>query len=320
VKIYIAGHKGMVGSAILRLLKKNKKIKIIVKDRYELDLTNQKKVQNFFKNEKPDQVYIAAAKVGGVYANTMYPAEFIYQNTMMSANIINSSFLNNVKKILFLGSSCIYPKAAQQPLVEEELLNGKLEPTNEFYAISKILGIKICQSFNRQYGESHNVDYRCVMPANLYGPNDNYDLKNCHVIPALIRKFHEAKIKKEKQVIIWGTGKPKREFLHVDDLAKACIYIMNLDKDKYIHLSKPNFFLNVGTGSDLTIKQLTFKIKKTVGFEGEIIFDKKQPDGITRKLLNVRRIQKAGWKHKIKLENGLKKTYNDFKKKVKLGF
>lgn len=315
VKIYIAGHKGMVGSTILRLLKKKKEIKIIVRDRHELDLTNQKKVYNFFKNEKPDQVYIAAAKVGGVYANKTYPAEFIYQNTMILANIINSSFINGVKKLLFLGSSCIYPKFANQPMAEEELLDGKLEPTNEFYAISKILGIKMCQSFNRQYAESHNIDYRCVMPANLYGPNDNYDLENCHVIPALIRKFHNAKIKKEKQVIVWGTGKPKREFLYVDDLAQACIYIMNLDKNKYIHLSRPNFFFNVGTGLDLTIKQLAFKIKKIVGYEGEIIFDKKKPDGVTRKLLNVKRIHKAGWKYKIKLEYGLKKTYSDFKKK-----
>jgi CDP-6-deoxy-D-xylo-4-hexulose-3-dehydrase len=314
LKIYIAGHKGMVGSAIFRLLKKKRGIKIIVKNRSELDLTNQREVQNFFENEKPDQVYLAAAKVGGIYGNSIYPAEFIYENTMIESNIINSSFKNGVKKLLFLGSSCIYPKLAHQPMKEEELLNGQLEPTNEFYAISKILGIKLCQSYNRQYGDSHGIDYRCIMPANLYGPNDNYDLENCHVIPALIRKFHEAKEKKEKNVIVWGTGNPKREFLYVDDLAQACYHVMNLNKDKYIQVTRPNFFLNVGTGLDLSIKELAFKIKKIVKYKGEIIFDKKKPDGVTRKLLDTKRIEKSGWKYKTKFKVGLHKTYKDFKK------
>jgi len=313
-KVYVAGHNGMVGSALIRILKE-KKVYLITKDRKELDLTNQAKVQNFFKREKPDQVYLAAAKVGGIYANNTYPAEFIYENLIIEANIIHSAFLSGVKKLIFLGSSCIYPKFANQPMKEEELLTGVLEPTNEPYAIAKIAGIKICESYNRQYGSTHNVDYRSVMPTNLYGPGDNYDSKNSHVIPALIKKFHEAKIKKKSKVIVWGTGTPRREFLYVDDLARACYHVMNLSKNIYNKNTKPTCsHINVGCGTDLTIEELAKTIKKIIGYKGKIKFDTKKLDGMPRKLLDSSRIKNLGWKPNINLKNGLVKVYEDFKK------
>jgi GDP-L-fucose synthase len=315
-KIYIAGHNGMVGSAITRLLKK-KNGQIITKNKNELNLINQLEVEKFFASEKPDQVYIASAKVGGIYANHTYPAEFIYENIMIQANIINSAFLHGTKKIINIGSSCIYPKFAKQPIIEEELLNGSLENTNEPYAIAKIAGIKMCESYNRQYKKKYRLDYRSVMPTNLYGPNDNYDLKNSHVIPALIRKFHDAKIKKKKHVIVWGTGKVKREFLHVDDLVNACYLIMNLKKKSYDKITdKKISHINVGFGSDLPIKKLATTIKKIVGYEGSIIFDKSKPDGTPRKLLNSKRIFSLGWRPKISLLNGLESTYADYIKNI----
>jgi GDP-L-fucose synthase len=313
-KIYIAGHLGMVGSSILRNLKKKKQKKIIVKKRSELDLFNQKAVFNFFKKEKIDQVYIAAARAGGIYANATYPAEFIYENLTIQTNVIHSAFLNNVKKVLFLGSSCIYPKFAKQPMSESALLSGYLEPTNEPYAIAKIAGIKFCESYNRQYGKSHGVDYRSLMPTNLYGPGDNYHSENSHVIPGLLRRFHEAKIKSKPKVIVWGTGRVRREFLHVDDLADAATYVMNLKKNIYIKNTKPMLnFINVGSGWDLSIKELAKIIKEIVGYNGLIEFDIKKPDGVPRKLLDSTCLNKIGWKSKIDLRVGLDKTYKDFK-------
>jgi len=311
-KIFVAGHKGMVGSAIVRLLK-DQDIEIITKDRTELDLLNQSSVQNFFKREKIDQVYLAAAKVGGIYANNNYPAEFIYQNLMVQTNVIHSAFLNGVKKLLFLGSSCIYPKNTNQPMKEEELLAGKLEPTNEPYAIAKITGIKMCESYNRQYGKSHGIDYRSVMPTNLYGPGDNYDPKNSHVIPGLIYRFHDAKINNLESVTIWGTGTPKREFLYVDDMAEAAIHVMNLDKKSYNEqISSLSSHINVGSEKELTIKELAETIKEVVDFKGSINFDPSKPDGSLRKLLNSERISKLGFKPKIDLKEGLIKTYQNY--------
>ena len=302
----------MVGSALVRLLKK-KKVEIITKEKKELNLLDQKKVRTFFKNNKIDQVYLAAAKVGGIEANNTYPAEFIYENLMIQNNVIHSAFLSGVKKLLFLGSSCIYPKNAKQPMKEEELLNGKLEPTNEPYALAKIAGIKMCESYNRQYGNSHGIDYRCVMPTNLYGPGDNYHLENSHVVPALIRRFHEAKVNNLKSVTIWGTGLPLREFLHVEDMARASIQIMNLDKKKYNKIAKPMSHINIGSGREVSIKTLAKKIKKIVYFRGNIKFDKTKLDGALRKFINVRRLDKIGFKYKIDLEEGLEQTYLDFK-------
>jgi GDP-L-fucose synthase len=314
-KIFIAGHKGMVGSALLRQLK-SQESEILTRDRKELDLLNQQDVQNFFKYEKIDQVYLAAAKVGGIYANSTYPAEFIYENLTIQNNIIHNAFLNGVKKLLFLGSSCIYPKKANQPMNEDELLGGKLEPTNEPYAIAKIAGIKMCESYNRQYSVSHGIDYRSVLPTNLYGPGDYYHLENSHVIPSLILKFHTAKIKKKKRVVIWGTGKPKREFLFVDDLAKACVYIMSLDRKKYSQIThSKNGHINIGYGEDLTINDLALKIKKVVNYKGTIEYDKTKPDGMISKLLNSYKINSLGWKPEISLDVGLIKTYSDFLKK-----
>jgi len=316
-KIFIAGHKGMVGSALARFLKK-KDVELITKDRTELDLLNQKDVQNFFKHEKIDQVYLAAAKVGGIHANNTYPADFIYENLMIQNNVIYNAFLSGVKKLLFLGSSCIYPKNANQPMKEDELLSGKLELTNEPYAIAKITGIKICESLNRQYAKSKNIDYRSVMPTNLYGPGDSYNLMNSHVIPALIRKFHEAKINKNKKVVVCGTGAPRREFLFVDDLARACIHIMNLDYKIFNKYTKDTCsHINVGSGFDLTIKDLAKKIKKIVNFNGDIEFDSNKPDGVKRKLLESKKINDLGWKSKIGLDEGLKITYKDILKKEK---
>ena len=311
-RVFIAGHKGMVGSALVRLLKK-KKIEIITKEKEELNLLNQKKVQSFFKNNKIDQVYLAAARVGGINANQSYPAEFIYENLMIQNNIIHSAFKSEVKKLLFLGSSCIYPKNAKQPMEEEELLTGKLEPTNEPYAISKIAGIKMCESYNRQYGNSHGVDYRCVMPTNLYGPGDNYHPENSHVIPGLIRRFHEAKVRNLKKVNIWGTGLPMREFLHVDDMARASIQVMSLSKKKYNMIIKPMSHINIGSGREVSIKTLTKIIKNIVNYNGKIKFDTTKPNGALRKLTNIRRLIKIGFKHKIDLEEGLKQVYMDFK-------
>ena len=314
LKIFIAGHKGMVGSALVRLLKR-KKVKIITKEKKELNLLDQKKVQRFFKNNKIDQVYLAAAKVGGIHANNTYPADFIYQNLMIQNNIIHSAFLSGVKKLLFLGSSCIYPKNAKQPLKEEELLTGKLEPTNEPYALAKITGIKMCESYNRQYGNSHGIDYRCVMPTNLYGPGDNYHPENSHVVPGLIRRFHEAKINNSKLVTIWGTGSPFREFLHVEDMARASIQIMNVNKNKYYKIIKPMSHINIGSGIEVDIKTLAKKIKKITEFKGNIKFDKTKPNGTLRKITNVTRLDEIGFKYKINLEEGIKQVYVDFKKK-----
>jgi GDP-L-fucose synthase len=313
-RIFVAGHNGMAGSAITRLLK-NQDVEIITKDRSELDLLNQQDVQDFFQYEKIDQVYIAAAKVGGIHANNKYPAHFIYENIMVQTNVIHSAFLKGVKKLLFLGSSCIYPKYANQPMKEEELLTGKLEPTNEPYAVAKIAGIKMCESYNRQYGKSHGVDYRSIMPTNLYGPGDNYHPENSHVIPSLIDNLHKAKINNSESVIVWGTGTPKREFLYVDDLAQAVIYVMSVDKKIYDEqtLSVGNI-INVGSEQELTIKELAEIIKEIIDFKGTINFDISKPDGSTRKLLDSERISKLGFKAKTDLKEGLIKTYQDYLK------
>ena len=309
--IFIAGHKGMVGSALVRLLKR-KKVKIITKEKKELNLLDQKKVQAFFKNNKVDQVYLAAARAGGIYANNTYPAAFIYENLMIQNNVIHSAFLSGVKKLLFLGSSCIYPKNAKQPMKEEELLTGKLETTNEPYAIAKIAGIKMCESYNRQYGNSHGIDYRCVMPTNLYGPGDNYHPENSHVVPGLIRRFYEAKVKNLKFVTIWGTGSPLREFLHVEDMAPASIQIMNLNKKKYNKIVKPMSHINIGSGREITIKELAKTIKIIVNYNGKIKFDITKPNGTSRKLVNISRLVKIGFEHKIDLEKGLEQVYMNF--------
>ena len=310
-KIYIAGHNGMVGSAIVRKLqtKLGDNTQLITCAHQDLDLTNQQQVDDFIAREKPDQIYLAAAKVGGIHANNIYPADFIYQNLMIQANIIHAAHKNNIQKLLFLGSSCIYPKSAKQPMKEEMLLTGILEPTNEPYAIAKIAGIKLCESYNRQYSR----DYRSVMPTNLYGPGDNYHPKNSHVIPALIRKFHEAKSDNASKVTIWGSGKPKREFLYVDDMASACVYVMNLDKEVYQQQVKPmQSYINVGTGQDLTIKQLAEGIAKVIGFKGKIEFDISKSDGTKRKLMDSTRLNSLGWRPKIDLEQGIKQTYKDY--------
>ena len=313
-KIFIAGHNGMVGSALVRFIEKQE-FEIITRDRKELNLLNQAKVQNFFKNEKIDQVYLAAARVGGIHANKTYPAEFIYENLIIQTNIIHSAFLNGVKKLLFLGSSCIYPKNANQPMKEDKLLTGKLEPNNEPYAIAKIAGIKICESYNRQYGKSHSIDYRCIMPTNLYGPGDNYHPENSHVIPGLIYRFHEAKINNFPSVTIWGTGTPKREFLHVDDMARASIYLMNIDKKNYEERTSPMCsHINAGSGIDLSIKELAETIKEVVDFKGKINFDLTKPDGSPRKFLDSKRINSLGFKPEISLKEGLIKTYQDYTK------
>jgi GDP-L-fucose synthase len=308
-RIFVAGHNGMVGSALIRLLEK-KEVDIITKNRSELDLLNQSDVKNFFKSQKIDQVYLAAAKVGGIYANNTLPAEFIYENLMIQLNIIHHAFMGKVKKLLFLGSSCIYPKNANQPMKEEELLSGKLEPTNEPYAIAKIAGIKLCESYNRQYGKSHDIDYRCIMPTNLYGPGDNYHPNYSHVIPALLRRFHEAKINNLPIVTIWGTGDAKREFLYVDDMAKASEHIMNVDKKTfYKQTSLMCSHINVGSGIDITIKELAEIIKEVVNYSGKIYFDKSKPDGNPKKLLNSKKINDLGFKTKINFKDGLIKTY-----------
>tara|TARA_Y200000002_G_scaffold373322_1_gene372210 strand:+ start:1734 stop:2702 length:969 start_codon:yes stop_codon:yes gene_type:complete len=317
--IFIAGHNGMVGSALVRLLKKQN-VKLITQNRKELDLLKQKNVESFFKNKKIDQVYLAAARVGGIYANNTYPAEFIYENLMIQTNVIHSAFLSGVKKLLFLGSSCIYPKNTKQPINEDALLTGKLEPTNEAYAIAKITGIKMCESYNRQYGKSHKIDYRCIMPTNLYGPGDNYHPENSHVIPGLLYRFHQAKIKNLPNVKIWGTGKPKREFLYVDDMAKASIKLMGINKktfDKYV--SPNNSHINVGSGFDISIKKLAEIVKEVTNFKGDIKFDTTKPDGTYRKLLDSKKINNLKFSYEISLKKGLSKTYKYFIKKFNNG-
>jgi len=314
-KIYVAGHRGMVGSAIVRqlLAQGTAQSHIITRTHAELDLTNQLAVQAFFAAEKPTQVYLAAAKVGGIHANNTYPADFIYDNLMVQANVIDAAFKNGVKKLLFLGSSCIYPRMAQQPMREDTLLTGTLEPTNEPYAIAKIAGIKLCESYNRQYGQSHGVDYRSVMPTNLYGPGDNYHPENSHVIPALIRRFHEAKVANAPSVPIWGTGTPRREFLYVDDMAAASVYVMQLPKAVYDqHTSPMQSHINVGSGSDVTIAEVAQAIAQTVGFTGEIEFDTTKPDGAPRKWMDSSRLNALGWQAKVGLHEGLAVAYQNF--------
>jgi GDP-L-fucose synthase len=314
-RIYVAGHRGMVGSAIARTLQAQGCTNIITRTHAELDLTNQAAVKQFFQQEKPTQVYLAAAKVGGIYANNTFPAEFIYQNLMMEANVVHQAFVAGVKKLLFLGSSCIYPKLAPQPMAENALLTGTLEPTNEPYAIAKIAGIKLCESYNRQYGQSHGIDYRSVMPTNLYGPGDNYHPENSHVIPALIRRFHEAKEANAPEVLIWGTGTPKREFLYVDDMAAACVFVMELSKDIYDQHTEPmQSHINVGFGEDVTITDLAKAIAKAISYSGKIGFDTSKPDGSPRKWMDSTRINRLGWQAKVDLEAGLKQAYSDFLK------
>jgi GDP-L-fucose synthase len=312
-KIYVAGHRGMVGSAIVRNLLAKGFGNIVTRTHAELDLTNQVKVAAFFEQEKPDQVYLAAAKVGGIHANNTYPAEFIYDNLMVQNNVIHQAFIHGVKKLLFLGSSCIYPKLAPQPMGEDALLTGKLESTNEPYAIAKIAGIKMCESYNRQYGTSHGVDYRSVMPTNLYGPGDNYHPENSHVIPALIRRFHEAKVSNAPEVVIWGTGNPRREFLYVDDMATASVFVMDLDKKTYDQHTEPmQSHINVGFGSDVTIAELAHVVGESIGYKGKISFDISKPDGSPRKLMDSGRLNRLGWIPKINLETGLLRAYQDF--------
>ena len=308
-RIFVAGDRGMVGSAIVRQLQAQADVEIITRDRTSLNLIDQAQVSEFFQAEKIDEVYLAAAKVGGIGANNTYPAQFIYENLMIEANIIHSAYQSKVNKLLFLGSSCIYPKFASQPMAEEALLTGELEPTNEPYAIAKIAGIKLCESYNRQYG----TDFRSVMPTNLYGTNDNFDPLNSHVLPGLLRRFHEAKVDNLPTVTVWGTGTPKREFLHVDDMANACVYVMTLSQEQYqAHTAPMLSHINVGTGIDHSIKELAHLIAKTVGYPGNIQFDPSKPDGTPRKLLNVSKLEKLGWKAGITLEEGLQSTYQWF--------
>ena len=312
-RIYVAGHRGMVGSAIVRVLRQQAGVDVITRTRQELDLTNQAAVRAFFAAEKPDQVYMAAAKVGGIHANNTYPAEFIYENLMVQANVVDAAFHNGVKKLLFLGSSCIYPRMAPQPMPESALLSGPLEPTNEPYAIAKIAGIKLCESYNRQYGASHGLDYRSVMPTNLYGPGDNYHSENSHVIPALIRRFHQAKLGNSPRVTIWGSGSPRREFLYVDDMAAASVFLMNLPKATLdAHTQPMQSHINVGFGSDITIKELAVAVGQTVGYQGVIDFDTSKPDGSPRKLMDSGRLNALGWHAQVGLDAGLAAAYQDF--------
>ena len=312
-KIYVAGHRGMVGSAIVRNLQAKGYTNLVTRTHEEMDLTDQAAVKAFFEQEKPDQVYLAAAKVGGIHANNTFPAEFIYDNLMVQNNVIHQAFLNGVIKLLFLGSSCIYPKLGPQPMSEDALLAGKLEPTNEPYAVAKIAGIKMCESYNRQYGQSHGVDYRSVMPTNLYGPGDNYHPENSHVIPALIRRFHEAKVANAPEAVIWGTGRPRREFLYVDDMAEASVFVMQLDKTTYDSQTQPmQSHINVGYGNDVTINELAHAVAKATGYQGKIVFDSSRPDGAPRKWMDSGRLNRLGWKPQVNLENGLVQAYQAF--------
>jgi GDP-L-fucose synthase len=307
-KIYLAGHRGLVGSALKRKLESKGYTNLIFRTHKELDLTNQQAVNEFIEQEKPEYVFLAAAKVGGILANSTYPAQFIYENLMIEANIIHASYKYGVKKLLFLGSSCIYPKLAPQPLKEEYLLTGPLEETNEAYAIAKIAGIRLCKHYNQQYG----TNFISVMPTNLYGPNDNFDLETSHVMPALIRKFHEAKVNNEPEVVVWGTGKPLREFMHVDDMADACVYLM----ENY-EFSEIGEFVNIGVGEDVTINELVELITEVVGFEGEIRYDTSKPDGTPRKLMDVSKLNGLGWKARISLKDGIKETYELYQNQIK---
>ncbi|MAI64518.1 MAG: GDP-fucose synthetase [Alteromonas sp.] len=308
-KVFVAGHRGMVGAAIVRNLEQQDDVEIITRTRSELNLTDQKEVSSFFDENNIDEVYLAAAKVGGIHANNTYPAEFIYENLMIEANIIHTAHKNDVQKLLFLGSSCIYPKLAEQPMTESALLTGTLEETNEPYAVAKIAGIKLCESYNRQYGR----DYRSVMPTNLYGPHDNFHPENSHVIPALLRRFHEAAQRGDSEVVAWGSGKPMREFLHVDDMAAASIHVMELDNETYQANTQPMLsHINVGTGEDCTIRELVETVAKVTGFKGEIVWDTSKPDGAPRKLMNVSRLHDLGWKHTYDLESGLKHAFDWF--------
>ena len=312
-KIYVAGHQGMVGSAILRELHKKGHQNFITRTRAELDLINQLAVKEFFASEKPDQVYMAAARVGGIYANNTYPGQFIYENLMVEANVIHQAFESGVKKLLFLGSSCIYPRMAPQPMAEDVLLTGKLELTNEPYAIAKIAGIKLCESYNRQYGKSHGLDYRSVMPTNLYGPGDNYHSENSHVIPALLRRFHEAKLHRLPEVVIWGSGEAKREFLYVDDMAHASVFVMQLDKEIYSSQVEPmQSHINVGFGSDVTIAELAQAVAKAVSYEGRLVFDASKPNGSPRKLMDSSKLNNWGWQPHVSLQDGLNLAYAAF--------
>ncbi|SCK60908.1 GDP-L-fucose synthase [Variovorax sp. HW608] len=308
--IFVAGHRGMVGSAIVRGLAGRGYTNIITRSRAELDLTDQAQVRAFFAREKPQEVYVAAALVGGIHANNTYPAEFIYSNLMVEANVVHESWRNGVAKLLFLGSSCIYPRLAAQPMSEDVLLTGKLEPTNEPYAIAKIAGIKLCESYNRQYG----CDYRSVMPTNLYGPGDNYHPQNSHVLPAMIRRFHEAKMSDAPSVVIWGTGTPKREFLYVDDLASACVHIMDLPREVYAaHTEVMSSHINIGSGEDQSIAELAQLVSEVVGYRGTIQYDTSKPDGTPRKLLDISRIRQLGWMPRVPLREGIAKAYEDFR-------
>ncbi|MGU5730977.1 GDP-L-fucose synthase [Aeromonas jandaei] len=305
-RVFVAGHRGMVGSAIVRQLEQRADIELVLRDRTQLDLLDSNAVQAFFRENQIDQVYLAAAKVGGIVANNTYPAEFIYQNLMIEANIIHAAHLSGVQKLLFLGSSCIYPKLAKQPITESELLQGTLEPTNEPYAIAKIAGIKLCESYNRQYGR----DYRSVMPTNLYGPHDNFHPSNSHVIPALIRRFHEAKLASAPEVVVWGSGTPMREFLYVDDMAAASVHVMELADEIYQANTQPMLsHINVGTGVDCTIRELAETVARVVGFTGDVTFDATKPDGTPRKLLDVSRLKALGWQYSVSLEAGLQQAY-----------
>jgi GDP-L-fucose synthase len=308
-RVFVAGHRGMVGSAIVRRLEQREDIKLVVRTRDQLDLVNQQAVNDFFKSTEVDEVYLAAAKVGGIVANNSYPAEFIYNNLMIECNIIHAAWQYGVKKLLFLGSSCIYPKLAEQPMTEQALLTGTLEPTNEPYAVAKIAGIKLCESYNRQYG----TDYRSVMPTNLYGPHDNFHQENSHVIPALLRRFHEAVQQGTDEVVIWGSGNPMREFLHVDDMAAASVHVMELDKTIYDANTEPMLnHINVGTGVDCTIRELAETVARVTGFTGKLSFDVNKPDGAPRKLMDVSRLKRLGWQAGISLEDGLAHAYQWF--------
>ncbi len=312
-KIYVAGHRGLVGSALMRQLRARGYRHLVTRTHAELDLTNQSAVQDFFAREKPEYVFLAAAKVGGIQANNTYPADFIYQNLMVQANVIHAAHTRDVQELLFLGSSCIYPRLAPQPMREDALLTGPLEPTNEPYAIAKIAGIKLCESYNRQFGR----DYRSVMPTNLYGSGDNYHPENSHVIPALIRRFHEAKLNSAPEVVIWGTGTPRREFLYVDDVAAACVFVMQLSMATYqAHTLPMQSHINIGFGSDMTIAELARTVASVVGYQGEIAFDATKPDGSSRKLMDTTRLNSLGWQARVGLEEGLTLAYLDFQKQV----